>query len=222
MNDGHRYILSFLHNLHQIKGPHGVIELNAYHWFTNGNEACNPSAQNLLEECKLNHDQMRETRRPPDGVQVDGILHQGELIEFEITSIKEGYIHLFSFGTDAHCIKLAPTNQCPDNFLTAGQIFCLPSRRIISGCDQPPGYFQVTGPVSSDNYQKERLVAIMTYREEDLQINDLHLGLWQRVTLKRGFKGNSTNRGIKIIKPKLFRLPIHVWDYGLLELEIRE
>ncbi len=204
MNDGHGIIASLLESLRQVKGPHGRIRIHACHWLPD-----KPEARGII------------AAGTGAAGRWDGALRIGESVEFAGTAPRPGHLHLFDLGTSGTCIKLMPSKEFPDNLVQAGEEFRIPSELRLAAERLPGGAFRVVGPASAECGKPERLLAIITQDDADLQIEDLHPKLRGRDLLTRcAARGPAFTGPPRVDTAKLFRIPPERWDCGVLELEV--
>ena len=214
MTTGHGIITTLLRSIRQVKGPHGRVKLHAIHWRPDA-----PDARGIIAAGSRGIVPAGTLDTPP--VQWDGTLHIGESVEFTGASPVTGYLHLFNLGTSGTCVKLCPSREYPANAVEAGQQFAIPSKQRLDGERPPDGAFNVSGPPSSQAGHPERLLAIVTVDDTDLQIEDLHPRLVGRDLLTRvAARGPSFSGPPRVGTAKLFRIPPDRWHYALLEMEV--
>ncbi len=224
----HGTIDFFLQMLREAKGPRGIIELCVIHCsprlpITRGFVAggtYRPGGSSELPETP-------GTLPPPDA---DGpitweetdFLKVGEYIEFHGKMPCDGYLHLFNLGTSGRCMKLFPSNKHPNDLERAGAVFWVPSK---SRCDIPVVEFIEKGPTTAEMGKPERLLTIVTHDRIHLQIEDLHPDMVGHDVFD-GYpsRGPGFSGGPILRKPGFLggRIRPEQWEYGLLEMEVRE
>lgn len=215
---------SFLKRLHRVKGDIGLVDLCVIH--------CSlelPTTRGFVAAGSYRPDAVGlwdipatpGTSAPSDGRvewEETDFLKIGEYVEFHGKMPCAGYVHLFNFGTSGKCIKLFPSQEYPDNFEPVGAVFWVPSKKH---CGVPFRDFCEVGPATIETGKPERLFAIVTHDNVDLQIEDLHpkmIGddLFTRcATRGPGFDGK-----VRVDTAKLFALRLERWEYGLLEMDV--
>jgi len=222
----HGTIDFFLQMLRKAKGPRGIIDLCVIHCspdlpLTRGfvaGGAYRPGGSSELPETP-------GTLPPPDGpITWEGsdFLKVGEYIEFHGKMPCDGYLNLFNLGTSGKCVKLFPSKKHPDNFEQAGAVFWVPSRRY---CNIPVAEFIERGPTTAEMGKPERLLTIVTHDDVHLKIEDLHPDMVGHDVFDRyPSRGPGFSVGPIPRKAGLFggRIRPEQWEYGLMEMEVRE
>ncbi len=211
MNDpSFQSIREFLAILRRAKGPAGSVKLRAHHW------SPSETARDVGTKKKI-------ITAPSSGSgsgRYDGVLQIGEIIEFVGQSPRSGFVHLYDLGTSGTVMRLAPSQEYPDNHVEKDVEFTIPSARI---CPLPPGEtWRVSGPTTAMTGEPERLLVLVTQPDGAYAIEDLHPGLRGRDLYTRSAKGiprGFANRPTAPV-PGLFHLRPDEYDYGLIELEV--
>jgi len=216
--------------IEQSKGTVGKVRLCCLHWLPKepggksaiaargltwaGDPAVSQHPATTLEEKETPpEDNLREGR--------DGRLTVGEHIRFEGVSPMTGYVHLFNLGTSGKCIKLAPSEECPNNRIEAGRVLELPSEQFVRMSDFKNGVWFEEGPTTAEAGHPERILAIVTREDIELECEDLHPDLEShRLYTARGARGPGFGGPVQRNRARLFQLPPDSWEYGLISLEV--
>lgn len=230
MSQQHGPILTLLDMIEKTKGTVGQVPLCCLHWFPAelskrglvtsrgitfaGDLTVEDHPASNLEsgETPLG-DFLSESR--------DGDLSVGAHVRFEGYSPVMGYVHLFNLGTSGQCVKLAPSEMCPKNWLEAGEIFELPSEQFVRMEDFPEGVWVEEGPATAATGQPERMLIIVTRYDIELECEDLHPDLQQRqLYASRGASTSGFGGPVRRNRAKLFELEPDQWEYGVLSLNV--
>jgi len=151
----------------------------------------------------------------------DDVLSVGEYVHVEGRSPVDGYLHLFNLGTSGACLKLAPSQEFPDNRVDAGQVFEVPSPQFVGNDKFPKGVWEECGPTTAAAGQPERILFLLTRENISLEIADLHPQLQGRdLYTPRGSRGAGFSGPVKRERAKLFQLDPDDWEYGLLSFNV--
>lgn len=230
MQDSHGIILTLLETIEHSKGPVGRIELCCMHWRPERPRlkavatsrgvtyAGDPSVDASLAEHLV---AAAAPSQEPLAAGRDDKLAVGEYVRFEGRSPVDGYLHLFNLGTSGACLKLAPSEEFPDNRVAAGRVFELPSPQFVGNDSFPKGIWEELGPATAETGHPERILFILTRDDIELGIEDLHPKLRGRdLYTPRGSRGPGFTGTVKRERAKLFRLDPAAWEYGLLSLDV--
>jgi hypothetical protein len=113
-------------------------------------------------------------------------------------------------------MKLFPSQNRPANTVSPVDIFELPSPRVF------PGYpdFGIAKPTTAESGEPQRLLAILTLDDIDLQCDDLHPRLVNRDALGALRRGPGFSGPCGATTSRLLLLDPARWEYGLVELNI--
>lgn len=210
--EGQDIIREFLDLLRRVKEPAGRIGLQVLFDRAIGHEA---GIRGVIAPRPVPVDAPQGNPEASTGFQTVGSLPVGARIRFSGLVPVPGHLHLFNLGTSGTCEKLFPKERRA-NAVSPSDIFELPSPSLF------PGYqsFEVTKPTTAESGAPERLLAIVTLDDIDLQCRDLHPRLVCRDALGSLCRGPGFSGPCGATTSRLLQLDPGRWEYGLVEIDV--
>lgn len=210
--EGQDIIRELLSLLHQVKGPAGRIRLQVSFDRAVGHEA---GTRGVITPKPVPVDAPQGNPEASTGFQTVGSLPVGARIRFSGLVPALGHLHLFNLGTSGTCTMLFP-KECRANAVSPNDVFELPSPSLFPMCES----FDVTKPTTAESGAPERLLAILTLDDVDLQCGDLHPRLVTRDAWGALCRGPGFSGPCGATTSRLFQLDPERWEYGLVELDV--
>ena len=155
-------------------------------------------------------------RRKEGGSTADGVVHIGDRLTLRLKSPRSGYLTLFNFGTSGGVSKIFPHPAFGTvrNLIEAGKVYMLPGE-LMPASALPDGEWEELGPTTSSTGFPERVVAVLT--DENVELDEQCFG--QQV-------GNVLTRGgfdaVEESISSILDLPSGSWIWGAVEAAVED
>lgn len=155
-----------------------------------------------------------------ESVQGNG-LHLRDGVTIRLTSERSGYLTLINFGTTPGAVhKIFPDGRlgAKSRYIEANRAYLMPGDLIP--CPRGMEYWPVTGAATSEYGLTERVLAIVTDDDVDININDdvdININNIGTITARGGFE--AVEEQITSFLDFL-KLPSGSWSWGFIEAEV--